>query len=371
MAKARTRRAPRWAVLCAVFGTLLAVTSGGVLVATEFALSRFSGAVTQGNLFDREEEGDDENFGEDISGPVNILLAGLDTRPSRPEEPARSDSTMILHVPRGLDRGYLISLPRDALVEIPPFPDTGYPGGRDRLNAAMFHGSRQVADEELPDLERGFRLLAQTVGQLTGIERFDAGVVVKFQGFVGIVDALGGITVDLEEEIYSKHRHPDGSHRPLNPNGDGYLGEQAYYPPGENQLEGWQALDIARQRYGVEDGDYGRQENQQLILRAMMDKAFSADMVTNPVALDRVVQAAGDALIFDGRGHEPVDFAFALRDLRPSALTTVTLPADAVGSGSAYQGEELRPEAHELFEALRQGQLDQFILEHPELTEGG
>ncbi|QSB17129.1 LCP family protein [Natronosporangium hydrolyticum] len=341
------------------------VTSGSVLIAAEVMSARISGAITQGDLFGEE---DDEHYGEDIEGPLTFLLAGLDTRPSRPEEPPRADSVMLLHVPAEMDRGYLISLPRDALVEIPAFPETGYLGGQDRLNSAMFLGARQQAGEELPNLERGFRLLAQTVGQLTGVERFDAGAVIQFEGFVEVVDALGGITVELDEEIYSRHRHPDGSHRPLNPHGEGYLGEQAYYPAGVNELEGWQALDISRQRYGVDGSDFGRQQLQQMVLKAMLEKAVSRDMLTNPVALDRTVQAAGDALVFDGRGNDPIDFAFALRDLRPGQLTQVTLPAENVGEGSAYQGEALLPEALELFSALRHGQLDQFILENPDFV---
>jgi LCP family protein required for cell wall assembly len=367
VATSRTRGTPRWAVLCAVFGALLMVTAGTVVVAAELVSSRISGAITQGDLFGEEE---DERYGEDIEGPLNILIAGLDTRPSRPHEPPRADSVMVIHITEGLDRGYLISLPRDALVEIPAFPETGYLGGQDRLNSAMFLGARQQPGEQLPNLERGFQLLAQTVGGLTGIDRFDAGAVIKFEGFVEVVDALGGITVELEEEIYSRHRHPDGSHRPLNPHGEGYLGEQAYYPAGVNELEGWQALDIARQRYGIDGSDYGRQQLQQMILKAMLDKAVSRDVVTNPLALDRVVQAAGDALVFDGRGNDPIDFAFAMRDLRPNALTPITLPADNIGEGSAYQGEQLRPEALELFAALRQGQLDQFVVEHPDFIAG-
>lgn len=365
MARSSTRRTPRWAVLCAVIGGLLAATSGAVVVAAELALNRFSSSIQEGNLFSQDD--DEEQFGEDIIGPLNILLVGVDTRPSRPHEPPLADSIMIIHVPAGMDRGYLVSLPRDTLVEIPAFQEIGYQGGQGRINSAMSIGAIQQSGEELPDLERGFRLLAQTISQLTGIDRFDAGAVIKFEGFVEVVDALGGVTVELDEEIYSRHRMPDGRHRPLNPHGEGYLGEQAYYAPGVHQLEGWQALDIARQRYGVDGSDYGRQQNQQLILRAMLDKAFSRDIVTNPVAVDRVIRAAGDALVFDGRGHEPIDFAFALRDLRPSRLVSLSLPAGAVGTGNAYQGEQLQPEALELFAALRGEQLDQFLLEHQDM----
>jgi LCP family protein required for cell wall assembly len=362
-----------------VFGALLMLGTGTVLVAVELVLNRVSGAITQGDLFGGEQP---ENYGEDIDGPLNILLAGLDTRPSRPDETPRADAIMVVHIDRTLGRGWMVSIPRDTLVQIPPEPTTGYLGGTDRINSAMYHGANPLPTEDGPNVERGFSLLAETVENLTGIEGFDAGVVMRFEGFRGIVDAMGGINVALTERIVSEHRQPDGSHRELNPYGEGYLGPQMVYEPGappcgeaaadgsfECELEGWHALDVARQRYGIEGADYGRGENQQRVLQAIMDQAFSRDLVTNPLGLDRVLQAAGDAMIFDGRGNQPVDFAFALRELRSSAMTTVTLPGRSVGTGSAYQGEELEPEAYELFDAIRLDQVDQYLAEHPDFGE--
>jgi anionic cell wall polymer biosynthesis LytR-Cps2A-Psr (LCP) family protein len=373
-------RTPRWALLCAVLGTLLVLGSGSMLVLTELAVSRVSGAIREGNLFGGAEE--DPNYGEDITGPLNILLAGLDTRPSRPDETPRADAIIVVHINQTLNRGYMISVPRDALVDIPAEPATGYLGGRDRINSAMFHGADPAPGEDRPNVERGFALLAQTVSDLTGVERFDAGVVLRFGGFVEIVDAMDGVSIELRERIVSEHRQPDGRHRAI---GCGsYCGPQMVYEPGSPpcrpaapegapfrcDLNGWQALDVVRQRYGVEGGDYGRQENQQRVLEAMMGKAVSRDMITNPLALNQLLQAVGDAMIFDGRGREVIDFAFALRDLRPSSLVMIGLPGDSVGVGTGYQGEELRPEALELFAALRQGQVDQFILEHSDLVDG-
>jgi polyisoprenyl-teichoic acid--peptidoglycan teichoic acid transferase len=350
-------------VALAAVGAVLMVVAGGAVVAGEWLMARYD--LQQRDLFGDAEA----RYGEDIEGPLNLLLVGIDTRPSRPEEPARADSIMVVHVDESLERGYLISLPRDLLVDIPPFPATGYQGGHDRLNAAMAFGSRQVGDEELPDLDRGFSLLAQTVKDLTGIDRWDGGAVIDFEGFVGVVDALGGVTMEIDERIVSEHRQPDGSHRPLNPDGDGFHGPQAVYEPGVHHLEGWQALDIARQRKGMEDGDFGRQRNQQVLLTAIMDRAFSQDIVTNPVALDRVVRAAGDSLVFDGRGHQAADFAFALRDVRPGTLETLQLPTAPVTGQSGYQGEQLDPIAEDLFRALRHGRLDHFLAEHPDLAD--
>ncbi|HEY8473960.1 MAG TPA: LCP family protein [Natronosporangium sp.] len=380
MADVKQRRTPRWAVLCAVLGGLLMLGSGGVLVAAEVLVNRISGAIPQGNLFG--DQAPEEQPGADIHGPLNILLAGVDTRPSRPNETPRADAIVVVHVDETLSRGYMISIPRDAIVDIPPDPASGYLGGTDRINAAMFYGADPQPGEEAPDVERGFALLAATVSQLTGIERFDAGVVMRFVGFRDIVDALGGVRVRLDEPIVSEHRQPDGTHRPV---GCGsYCGPQMVYQPGSPpceeartdgsfwcELNGWQALDVVRQRKSLSEGDYSRQENQQRILRAMMDQAVSRDMVTNPIALDRLVQAAGDNMIFDGRGHDPIDFAFALRNLRSSTMTMIGLPGTGVGVGDAYQGEQLDPVAYDLFDALARGELEAFLAEHPDLESGG
>lgn len=359
------RRTPRWAVAVVAVGAVLMVLAGGLLVAIEWAIARYEGAIEQRNLFGDLNE-PRARYGEEIRGPLNILLAGLDTRPSRPHEVPRADAIMIIHVNESLDQAYMISLPRDLLVEIPPYPRTGFGGKVDRLNSAMAYGAQQLEGEELPDVARGFELLAATVSNLTGIQYFDAGAVINFEGFTKIVDAMGGITLEIEERIVSRHRQPDGRHRPVNPHGEGYLGPQMVYEPGVWELEGWMALDITRQRYGVEGSDYGRQQNQQKVMRAILDKALSKEIITDPIALDRVLRAAGESLIFDGRGRSPIDFAFALSGLRPSSLQMINLRGYSVGSGDNYRGEELGPEAYELFAAVAEGRLAEFTLANPQ-----
>lgn len=376
----RDRRYPLWAKLMVIIGAVLLLSSGTALAGANVLLSRYDDNIQRAELLPRDES--EEEPGSDITGPLNILLVGLDTRPSRPEEPPRSDVMIIVHVPADMRSAYLISLPRDTLVDIPPFEPTGFPGQqRVKLNGAMAEGSRQLPGEELPDIARGFQLLSQTISNLTGIERFDAGAVINFTGFTDIVDAMDGITVELDEVIVSRHRQPDGRHRGVLADGSGYFGPQMVYEPGTPpcgpaddkgrftcELNGWQALDVARQRYGVEDGDYGRQRHQQAILEAMLEKAVSRDIVTNPLALDRVLRAAGDALLFDGRGRRPVDFAFALRHLRPGDLVTVQVDAGSVVEGGVYRGEQLNPRTFELFAALREDRLAEFLLNNRDLV---
>ncbi|MFI6264722.1 LCP family protein [Micromonospora sp. NPDC051006] len=358
------RGVPRWARICTVFGTVLMVLSGAVLVGTEVLMARYEGAVGKADLFGDQAAGAQERKS-DIKGPLNILLVGID--PRNPETPPLADSIMVLHVPAEMDRAYLFSLPRDLVVDIPKFSKANFSGETTKLNAAMAFGSRVPGEN--PDAARGFELLAMTVQKVTGIKRFDAGAIINFTGFQKIVDAMGGVDMYIERDVRSEHREPSGKHREGKPGGGGYIGPQAVYKKGNRHLSGWQALDYVRQRYpvnGVPDADYGRQRHQQQFVKAMVGQAFSADVVTNPIKLDRVLRAAGQSLIFNGRGSSVVDFAIALKNIRPNTIQMVKLPGGGVYEGKKYKGEQFQAGVDDFFTALHNEQLDPFLLEHPE-----
>jgi LCP family protein required for cell wall assembly len=367
----RRRRAPLWAKLCAVLGVILTVGSGGLLVGSKILLARYESAVVTEKLLPDEAVDPSASTqpvverGSDISGPLNILLVGIDQRPNEPNTLPRSDSIMILHIDAGLSSGYLASIPRDLRVNIPRFDKAQYWGGNDKINAAMAYGSR-VPGQEKPSTAQGFELLAKTVSSYTGIKHFDAGAIISFTGFQKIVDAMGGVDLYVDMQVKSEHRQPNGALRAYNPYGSGYVGPQAVYEKGTHHLVGWQALDYVRQRY-LAGGDYTRQRHQQQFIKAMISQAFGMNVVTNPVTLDRVLRAAGQALVFDGRGHSVVDYAFALKNLRANSIVAVKLPGYGLGVGSNYRGEELDPIAGQYFAALRSGQLDTFMAAHQEL----
>ena len=79
--------------------------------------------------------------------------------PSTRRRRQRSDTIVIVHIPAGHERAYLISIPRDLLVDIPPYPDSGYKGGKDKINAAFQYGQG-----------RRRQLLSQTLTNLTGVQ---------------------------------------------------------------------------------------------------------------------------------------------------------------------------------------------------------
>ncbi|HEX6969012.1 MAG TPA: LCP family protein [Micromonosporaceae bacterium] len=305
--------------------------------------------------------------GADITGPLNILLVGVDTRISVPDWQPHADAVLIMHVPAGLDRAYLFSLPRDLVVDIPSFPKAGFAGQRTKLTHAMSYGSRVPGRNNDPDYAQGLELVAATVGDYTGIERFDAGAVITFQGFDALVDAVGGVELYIDQRVVSRHRQPDGKHRKPGPGVGGYVGPQMVYEVGSRHLNGWQALDYARQRY-IPGGTYARERHQQQLIKAIVARIHSLDLARDPVRLGAMLNALDETLTFDGHGRSVIDFAFALSRIPTDAITLVSLPGHGVGSGSGYRGEALEAISREFLAELRAGRVEPFLAANPDLV---
>lgn len=187
---------------------------------------------------------------------LTVLLMGLDRRPGETGLAYRTDTMMILSLnPENGDVG-ILSIPRDTYIEVP-----GYSGAR-RINEAMVLG-------ELNQTGSGPILAKETV-QYNFAIRINHYIVVDFNAFIQIVDAIGGIEVDLDYNI-----------------SDPYYPSMNYgYDPfnlraGHHVLDGATALKFARTRHG--DNDIKRGERQQQVLFAIMDK------VSDPANLPRVL----------------------------------------------------------------------------------
>nr|WP_236647071.1 LCP family protein [Micromonospora acroterricola] len=232
----------------------------------------------------------------DLDGSLNYLLVGSDRRAGHSGPDQRSDTILIVHVPPGRREAYLVSIPRDLLVAIPP--TSGFGGGQDKINAAYEHGGGGQA---------GTRLLSATLNRLTGI-RFDGAALIDFNGFRKVIDLLGGVQMCVDTEVRSIHTN-------------------RVFPTGCQQMDGAQALDYVRQRYDLPGGDYDRQRHQQQLLRAMLDRAGQADLRSNPVKLDQVLRAVGGSLTVDTNGVPLEDLLLALRALPADGLRGVQLPS--------------------------------------------
>jgi LCP family protein required for cell wall assembly len=312
---------PLWARFLIVFGTVLALASGSLIGAGKVLANRYDNSVKRDNLLAQDARAQSGEAPSRIVGPLNYLLIGSDNRPGEGDG-ERTDTIIVAHIPASLDRAYLISIPRDLRVAIPPFLPTGFTGSHERINAAYEHGGGG---------RNGVQLLSMTLANLLGI-RFDGAVLVDFNGFQDVVKTLGGVDMCIEQRVVSAHlaRTTDG--RLVHPREGG---TPIVYEPGCRELNHWQALDYVRQRYSLPDGDYGRQRHQQQFLRALFTRARSEGFATNPVKLDRLIRAVGGTLTVDTGGVPLDSLVFGLRDIRPGAITGITVPSEPTMVGDA------------------------------------
>jgi len=182
---------------------------------------------------------------------VNILLLGIDQRPDE-EGPWRSDTMIVVTVdPKSMTAGAL-SIPRDLYVEIP-----GY--GEQRINMAHFLGDAYNYPGGGPGLT------TKTIEYNLGMP-VHYYVRINFQGFREVINYLGGVTIDVDEEIWD-YRYPDGQY--------GYT--TIHIPAGTQLMDGRTALQYARTRHSGTDFD--RLRRQQQVLMAIRERALRLDLI--------------------------------------------------------------------------------------------
>ncbi|MEU9760581.1 LCP family protein [Streptomyces sp. NPDC047985] len=265
------RPAPDWGRRVKVGALSLVVVVLAVSIGTYFwADSKLNREVDLSKVIERPEEGDGTNY----------LIVGSDSRAGMTDEDKkrlhtgsaegkRTDSMMILH--DGSNGPTLISLPRDSNVEIPSYKgsDSGklYParGRFTKLNAAY--------------AEDGPELLVRTVEFNTGLH-IDHYVEIGFGGFANIVDAIGGVEMDIPKAFKDKKSGAD-------------------FQAGKQTLNGEQSLAFVRTRYAFAGSDLDRTKNQQKFLAALASQTATPSTILNPFKLYPTMNAGLDTLIVD------------------------------------------------------------------------
>jgi LCP family protein required for cell wall assembly len=351
------RKDPVWARLLVLAGAMLMMLSGATIVGGKALMLRATSAVNRVPLLGAAGI---EAGPKGLTGPLNILLVGIDERPEG-QDLVRADSILILNIPANHRAAYLFAVPRDAFVEIPAYQKTGFRGGQEKINGAFAHGWANGGGRE-----GGFELLALTVQRLTGL-RFNAGAIVDFNGFESIVKAFGGVDmcVDTTRPVTSEHVGFDSKGNYRHPREGG---KPQVYNPGCRRFSSWEALDYVRQRKSLDDGDYGRARHQQQFLKAMAKEAKKQNVASNPKKLYEIIQAAGKTLTVDTRGVSIEDWVFTLRNVADSDL--VMLKANGgkfhpIRCGDA-ECEGLAPENLVAFKAMREDTMAEFTIAHPD-----
>lgn len=238
---------------------LLAFVFTLLLAATGYAVHLYIQAENALTSAHDGEEREKSDLREDYVDPkfdnVSILFMGIDASEKRAnEEYALTDALMVATLNKDEKSVKLLSIPRDSYVYIPEVERTT------KINHAHSYG--------------GPRATAKTVEELLDIP-IDYYVRINFEAFMDVVDAVDGITVDVPYEF----REMDSRDRP----------NQIHLLPGEQRLNGEEALALARTR--KLDNDIERGKRQQEILKALMSRAISMNSI---LKYDDIIVAISD-----------------------------------------------------------------------------
>ena len=338
------------------------MTSGLAIVGSKALIGQATGNIDRGNLLDTAGKTEAEG-GKNLDGPIDMLLLGVDARERWASDDVRSDTIIILHIPASHDQAYLISIPRDTEAHIPASEKSGYRGGTDKINAAFFFGAQNGGG-----WEGGAQLMAKTIKQMTGIS-FDGAAIINFGGFKKVIDALGTVRICVSHEVTSYHmKLVDG--KPMwnaDAKKTGKPMKPVVHKKGCQEMAGWQALDFARQRYGLPNSDYDRQQNQQQLIRAMAKKATEGGTLTNPIKLNQLIQAAGKAFILDTGGVPIEDFLFTLKGVTGNDLVILRTNGGTYSPTADGSKESLNELSMRMFKAVKDDTLADFVVANPEV----
>ncbi|MFJ9420298.1 LCP family protein [Streptomyces sp. NPDC101227] len=257
--------------------------------------------------------------------PLNILLLGSDGRNSKKnielggarqdaDRKPLADVQMLLHVSADRSNMSVISIPRDTRVTIPKCTDPktheNFPQTTAAINQSLQHG--------------GPGCTLATWQELTGIY-IDHFMMVDFSGVVDMADAIGGVPVCVNKNVYSHDSKGHGSGLKLT--------------EGTHSVKGVQALQWLRTRYGFEDNtDIGRAKAQHMYMNSMVRQLKKGAKLTNPGQLRDLAEAATSALTVDD-GLDTVkklyDLGGDLNRVPTKRITMVTMPW-VYGPGEEY-----------------------------------
>jgi len=273
-----------------------------------------------------------------LKGPINMLLVGSDTRAGQGGgfgtgiTSNLADVIILLHISANRKNAVAMSFPRDLMVPWPACPSTsggpGYlPQSLGQINATIANGGP------------GCTLL--TVESITGLT-IPYLAMINFTGVIEMSNAIGGVTVCVANPIHDTYTHLD-------------------LTAGEHTLQGLQALQFLRTRHGIGDGsDLSRISNQQVYMSSLFRKVKSSGVLTNPVYLYSLANAAARNMTLSTNLTDLnvlVGMAGAFRHVSPDNMTFLQVPTMG-GLPAPNQGrvQLVQEQAQIIFDKLKNDQ---------------
>jgi LCP family protein required for cell wall assembly len=250
---------------------------------------------------------------------TNILIMGSDARTGAGNSGygyvsgARSDTTLLVHVYEGRKSALAVSIPRDSYVTIPHCSTSN--GGSigpwtTKFNAAFAFG--------------GPICTIKTIEATTGV-RVDRFVVLDFNAFKQVVDAVGGVQVCLTTPVYDPYIHGIG-------------GSGLNLPAGISKITGEDALKFVRARESLGDGsDISRIQRQQEFISSMVKGIKDKGVLTNPGSLYTILSAVTSSLT-TSRDFATIgklqDFALSISGMSLHNIKFTTVPNEYIANGN-------------------------------------
>ncbi|MEV5583425.1 LCP family protein [Streptomyces parvus] len=318
----------RWTALAASFLVLIAAGVGWWMYKKlDGNITTDTGAVAELKAYEKERPAPV------VVDAQNILLIGSDSRAGDNRKygrddggSQRSDTTILLHLAADRKSATAVSIPRDLMVEIPSCRTADDKKTRERF--AQFNSAFELG---------GTACTIRTVERMTGI-RIDHHMVVDFNGFKDMVDAVDGVEICLKEPINDKDAHLE-------------------LPAGRQTLNGEEALGYVRARKSLGNGsDTERMERQQQFLGALVNKMQSNGVLLNPARLYPVLDAATKSLTTDpglASLRDLYDLVRGMRDVPTEQVQFLTVPRQPYRN-DPNRDELVEPDAGDLFKQLRE-----------------
>ncbi len=292
-----------------IFFLLGAIAYGGFFL---FKLNSFSNKISiekkPETIFDtlkllaKSAKNNPANLKKTEDDKINILLLGVAGK-GKPGQNL-TDTIMLASLNLKTNQVALLSLPRDLYAGA---PDSGF---KTKINSIYQAGLNNGKNES-----EAIDPLLKTVESITSLN-INYYATLNFDGFKKIIDAIGGINISNERDIYDA-RYP----------GANYSYETFELKKGFQHLNGDLALKYARERHDDPDGDFGRARRQQQIIQAAKNKVFSGNALFNIFTLNNLFNALGDNLKTNISSQELETFYELSRELDTNNIINVTIDA--------------------------------------------
>lgn len=246
--KSKKKKALRWIIATSIVLLLVSISYGA------FAFFKVKNAMDDSKVDLQRKNNRSELREEEVTfskDPISILLLGIEDYSSKKKD-GRADTQIVMTLDPNTKKVHMVTIPRDTRVSI---ENAGEYSGIHKINSAYTYGKITGYGEA--------KLQVETVEKLLNIP-IDHFMAINFEAFRDVVDALGGVTIDIKEGFWEENI---------------YNKKKIHFKKGEAHLSGEEALAFVRMRKRMENATYSREERQRQFLKATLDQTLKTGTI--------------------------------------------------------------------------------------------